>query len=327
MNGLIESIDPVILHEWHLVCYSKDLPDDSVRAVEVLNQEIVLWRSGGRVRAWQDLCLHRGTRLSLGRVSDGKLVCAYHGWRYDQGGRCVHIPAHPGQAPPAKACVRSFECRESHGLIWVSLGNPTGEPMELREWSDSDFRLIYCGPYRFEAAAPRVVENFLDVTHLSFVHDGLLGDSAHPEMPDYEVESHEHGITARNIMIYQPDPDGTGQGARVNYTYRVARPFVSFLEKRSDDRVFSLFLAVCPVSERRSESFMLIAMNHGHEVPVKDLQAFQDRIVAQDRPVVESQRPELLPLDLSEELHLRSDKTALAYRKWLRRLGLTFATS
>ncbi len=50
-------------------------------------------------------------------------------------------------------------------------------------------------------------------------------------------------------------------------------------------------------------------------------------ITWQDVPIVESQRPELLPLDLQAELHLRSDRTAIAYRKWLREPGLTFGTA
>ena len=50
-------------------------------------------------------------------------------------------------------------------------------------------------------------------------------------------------------------------------------------------------------------------------------------ITLQDVPIVESQRPELLPLDLQAELHLGSDRTAIAYRKWLRELGLTFGTA
>ena len=45
-------------------------------------------------------------------------------------------------------------------------------------------------------------------------------------------------------------------------------------------------------------------------------------IILQDVPIVESQRPELLPLDLQAELHLRSDRTAIAYRKWLRQVGI-----
>lgn len=43
------------------------------------------------------------------------------------------------------------------------------------------------------------------------------------------------------------------------------------------------------------------------------------RVLGED---IESQRPELLPLDLQAELHLRSDRTAIAYRRWLRELGV-----
>ena len=42
---------------------------------------------------------------------------------------------------------------------------------------------------------------------------------------------------------------------------------------------------------------------------------------------MESQRPEMLPLDLQSELHLRSDRTAIAYRRWLNDLGLRYGTS
>ena len=68
-------------------------------------------------------------------------------------------------------------------------------------------------------------------------------------------------------------------------------------------------------------------MNYGHDVPEVDLRSFQDKITSQDIPVVESQRPERLPLDLQAELHLRSDRIAVAYRRWLRSMGLTFGTA
>ena len=53
----------------------------------------------------------------------------------------------------------------------------------------------------------------------------------------------------------------------------------------------------------------------------------RDQIFGQDQPIVESQQPELLPLDLQAELHLRSDRMAIAYRKWLNQLGLSFGTA
>jgi hypothetical protein len=64
-----------------------------------------------------------------------------------------------------------------------------------------------------------------------------------------------------------------------------------------------------------------------YEVLDDETRSFEDAITLQDIPIVESQRPELLPLDLQAELHLHSDRTAIAYRKWLRQLGLTFGTS
>ncbi|MFL5662696.1 MAG: hypothetical protein ACJ8BW_15295 [Ktedonobacteraceae bacterium] len=59
----------------------------------------------------------------------------------------------------------------------------------------------------------------------------------------------------------------------------------------------------------------------------EQVRGFADKITWQDVPIVEFQRPELLPLDLQTELHLRSDRTAIAYHKWLRQLKLTFGTA
>ena len=57
------------------------------------------------------------------------------------------------------------------------------------------------------------------------------------------------------------------------------------------------------------------------------LREFQDKVAGQDTPIVESQRPELLPLDLQTELHLKSDRTAIAYRQWLKKIGLKYGTA
>jgi phenylpropionate dioxygenase-like ring-hydroxylating dioxygenase large terminal subunit len=51
---------------------------------------------------------------------------------------------------------------------------------------------------------------------------------------------------------------------------------------------------------------------------------FQNSIFSQDAPIVESQRPELLPLYLQAELHLRSDRLAIAYRRWLKEMTVRF---
>jgi phenylpropionate dioxygenase-like ring-hydroxylating dioxygenase large terminal subunit len=171
------------------------------------------------------------------------------------------------------------------------------------------------------------VENFLDVAHFPFVHGGLLGDEAHAEINDYEVETTSDGIVAKDVRVWQPDPDGTGRGKMVNYTYRVIRPLTAYFSKQTEEGRFAIQLNVTPVDELNCIGWMCIAVDYAGEVPDVELRSFQDKITRQDIPVVESQRPERLPLDLQAELHLRSDRIAVAYRKWLKELGVTLGTA
>ena len=158
------------------------------------------------------------------------------------------------------------------------------------------------------------------------MHQGLLGDPAHPEVSDYSAEIGPDGVTARDIAVWQPDPDGMGRGATVTYTYRVPRPLTASFVKTSAGPQFAMYFTVTPVGERESIAWMYVAMDYGDQTD-GEVRRFQDDIIAQDIPVVESQRPELLPLDLQAELHLRSDRTAIAYRRWLARLGVRAGTS
>jgi len=319
--------DPVLIDDWHPVARLEDLGDGRPLAVRLLGEDVVVWRAGETVLAWQDLCIHRGTRLSLGRVDGDTIECPYHGWTYGTDGRCIAIPAHPDQRPPAKAFVHTYRAAVQYGMVWVTLGSPALDVPPFPEWDDASYRKMVCGPYLVNASGPRIVENFLDVGHFPFVHENILGSRERPEMDDYEAEILPDGVEARSVRLYQPDPYGTGVGAVVAYTYRVPRPLTAYLAKESDGPRFSLLLMVTPHEAVQSTAWMIMAMNYGHETPEAELVAWQDTIFAQDQPILESQRPELLPLDLQAELHLRSDRTALAYRTWLGRLGLSFGTA
>ena len=318
--------DPVLINDWHAVTEVKDLDSQNPLPARLLGEDIVLWRVDGQVFAWQDLCIHRGAKLSRGKVAGECLVCPYHGWTYGADGRCTLIPAHPDQTPPAKARVKTYRAQVKYGLIWVTLGEPEHDIPTFPEWEDDGYRNLPSGPYYFDAAAPRVIENFLDVAHFPFVHAGSLGDPGHPEIGDYEAEITDEGVVSENIRVWQPNPDGTGVGGEVVYTYRVFRPLVAYFVKVKGPR-FAAMYPVCPIDELKSKGWVLMSMNYGFEQSAESIITFQDAVTGEDIPIVESQRPELLPLDLQSELHLRSDRTAIAYRKWLRQLGLTFGTA
>lgn len=318
--------DPVLLHEWLPISSVRALESQNPIAVRLLGEDLVVWKSGDEVLVWQDLCVHRGTRLSLGRVRANTLQCPYHGWTYNVSGKCIHMPAHPEQTPPEKAQVRTFQSRIAYDVVWVTLGEPASDVPAFPEWHDPTYRKVFCGPYPVQASAPRIVENFLDVAHFPFVHEGILGDAAHPEIDDYEAEITAQGVVARNVRIYQPDPYGTGKGDTVTYTYRSTRPLSAYFVKESGNLGFSILLFITPHDKTESTAYMWMAMNYGFEIPEPELVAYQNKIFSQDAPILRSQRPELLPLDLQAELHLKSDRTAIAYRKWLQVMGLTFGT-
>lgn len=318
--------DPVLINDWHVVAHVSDIEEGKPLAVRLLEEDIVLWRVGNNIHAWRDICLHRGTKLSLGKIENCTIICPYHGWTYNEDGQCVRFPAHPLQTPPSTAHAIVYQVREKYDWIWVTLGNPKHDVPAFPQWDDATFRKVHCGPYTMNANGPRVVENFLDVTHFPFVHQGLLGDPEHAELSDYTTETTEAGVTAKDISVWQPDPDGTGQGARVSYTYTVMRPLTASFIKSSGGPRFAMYFTVTPVAERHSIAWTYVAMDYG-DTSDEDVRTFEDAITYQDIPIVESQRPELLPLDLQAELHLRSDRTAIAYRKWLRELGLSFGTA
>ena len=319
--------DAALTDDWHPVATAAELARRRVLPARLLGEDIVVWQDGDSPRAWRDLCVHRGTRLSLGRVEAGTLRCPYHGWVYDGGGRCVKVPAQPDSPPPAKARVQTYRATVACGFVWVSLGEPHRPPPAFPEWDDPEFRKLLCGPYPVEASGPRIIENFLDVAHFAYVHEDILGTPERPEIEDYRAVITEDGVEATGVRVYQPDPYGTGQGDHVSYTYRTPRPLTAYLHKESTGPRFSILLAVTPHDPARSTAWMWMAMNYGHELPAEDLIAWQDRIFAQDRPILESQRPDLLPLDLAAEMNVRADRTAVTYRRWLRQLGLGFGTA
>ena len=166
---------------WHPVAYGDSLSAAEPLGVTLLDEPIVLWRARDtRPVAMKNVCCHRGTALSLGSLDAEGLVCAYHGWRYDQTGACVHIPQAENQAIPRRARVPTYRCQERYGLIWVALREPAYEVPDVPEFEDGSWKIVNTGPFTWEADASRQVENFTDFGHFPWVHPGLLGDIERP---------------------------------------------------------------------------------------------------------------------------------------------------
>jgi phenylpropionate dioxygenase-like ring-hydroxylating dioxygenase large terminal subunit len=333
---------------WHPVIASHQVRDAPV-ACSLLGQALVLWREQGhdehRVRAWADRCPHRGARLSLGRVLIGlhgtRLECPYHGWQFGGAGRCQHVPAAPDFVPPASHCATRFEARELHGLVWVRLQAPAqplapglADPPVFAPGNDPAWRNVVCGPYDLNTSAPRLVENFLDLSHFGFVHEGWLGERGHAQVQTGAVEEGEGatGLVVRDARAWQPRAyAGADEGAWIAYRYDVPHPFAAILRKDAtagDPVSNAIALFIRPDGDELCTAWFVMA-TQGDTSTDQELIAFQDAVFAQDRPVVESQSPRALPVGRTApvtEVHGPADRVSSAYRRYLNRLGITLGT-
>ena len=317
-------MNKLLLKDWYVICRKDEIEENKILLKYVFDQEIIIWKKKERIMAWENLCIHRGSRLSLGSINNGILKCAYHGWEYNQDAQCVKIPSQPDIKIPKKACVKSYKVIEKMNMVWINLSKETNDFVNIKEFNESNFNHVASGPYIMNASAPRAIENFLDVAHFPFVHENHLGVKDKPMIDDYDVVSSNKGIHASNVKIFQPNPDGTNKSGEVIYDYHVHSPFVASLGKDvSKKERFVLVFYVTPISETKSMIYTLTLMNFG-KLDDKIVRDYQDFITAQDVPIVESQRPELLPMDLQEELSIRSDKISIAYRRYLKKMNISF---
>ncbi|WP_077702877.1 aromatic ring-hydroxylating oxygenase subunit alpha [Virgibacillus dokdonensis] len=315
--------------EWHPVLKETELHEDP-KQVHILGERVVLFRNQKGVHAFKDLCIHRGAALSLGKVKNGNIVCPYHAWEYNDEGICVKIPALPCErAIPQKAKATVYHCQVYAGLIWVNLSEQPLPLLNYLEYSREGYRTAICGPYKVSANAPRVIENFLDISHLMFVHGGLLGDEDHAEVQNYDVTFVDGRFITSEIPIYQPNPDGRSVGGYTDYVYEILNPttarFTKSVEGSSEE--FIVLITVVQEADEQTKVFMLLTRNYDLDKPDEPFVEFQDLIFKQDLDVVESQKPELLPLDLQAEMHLKCDALTIAYRRWLDELGIETGTT
>jgi vanillate O-demethylase monooxygenase subunit len=316
---------------WHPVAYSDALGDGPAHA-GLLGEHLALWRdSAGTAHAVSDLCIHRGTALSLGRVEGDQIVCPYHGWRYATDGRCVAIPqlADPARVP-AKARVARYACRERYGMVWVALEEPRWPLPEVPELEQPGWHSITCGPYEWMSDSSRQVENFTDFGHFPWVHPGLLGDPERPVVPRHTVETREHVLHYQVVRPEAPNSDdfpvfanAETEAPERRSRYELHLPYTIVLRLGwGGEEGMIYFFASQPISAERCRGFLTIGRNYNLEQPDETLRAFEDTIFNQDQRIVESQRPERVPFDLADELHLTFDAVAVAYRRAMRDQGL-----
>jgi len=142
--------------------------------IRLLGEDIVLFRSSGKVFALENRCAHRGTPLSCGKIRfPGTITCSYHGWTYNGDGVCVAVLTEGTESKvPGKARVRTYPVEERFGTFWVFVGEMEAPPIEteIPEELSMGNQLVFHLVLLWQANWRLAMENVTDPSHAPLLH-------------------------------------------------------------------------------------------------------------------------------------------------------------
>jgi nitrite reductase/ring-hydroxylating ferredoxin subunit len=172
---------------WFIVSESRRLAPAELRAFHVFGTDVVLYRGeDGAPHMVEAYCAHLGAHLGVGgRVEGACIRCPFHGWRYDETGRCNEIPYGNVDRIPTQARIRSFPCVERNEMIWAwhhgEEGAPFYEVPDVPELSDPEWSTYEIVEFDVATCCQEMAENNVDFAHFMYVHgtDAIPDDEFH----------------------------------------------------------------------------------------------------------------------------------------------------
>ena len=231
---------------WFPIVATLEMEKDPTKAVRLLGEDLVLYKDrSGTFGLIQESCPHRRVNLLYGIPEEQGLRCPYHGWRFDETGRCLEMPAEaPDSTFKDRVTALTYPVQELGGLIFAYMG-PEPVPL-LPRWDlfvrDDFVRDIYLTDLPCNWL--QCMENSMDPVHTEWLHSywtfyQMEGEGKEvPKTPDgrYATFRHvrigfdvfEHGIIKRRLMEGQSEDHDdwkTGHPVIFPYTLRNGNGF------------------------------------------------------------------------------------------------------
>ncbi|MEM6377119.1 MAG: aromatic ring-hydroxylating dioxygenase subunit alpha [Bacteroidota bacterium] len=199
-------------NSWQFAGFVEDVkdPGDYI-TVQCGHQNLVIVKGRDqRLRAFHNLCRHRGTQLlrAVGKKQKA-LTCPYHDWTYDLNGQLISVPEKEQEFPDLeldKICLHKASVDIWRGMLWVhpKQDAPTitqwfggceeylgpHDPNRLVEYSDTYVEKIINANWKI------VAENYIDVYHLAHLHSNTL------QM--YDHAKAQFGFVGDHYLFWEP---------------------------------------------------------------------------------------------------------------------------
>jgi len=211
---------------WMPIAGVSEFENESVKPVRLMGEDLTLYKDmSGTFGLVDRHCPHRGADMSYGFVEQCGLRCNYHGWLFDQDGRCIEQPyedvAHPEARFREKVRIKAYPVQAQAGLIWAFLG-PLPAPLvpnwEPFTWKNGFVQIVFadvpCNWFQCQ-------ENSVDPLHFEWMHMNWsvrLADKGGPYSPRHlklAFDEFDYGIVYRRIREGMSEEDPLWKVGRV----------------------------------------------------------------------------------------------------------------
>lgn len=220
---LADECEHIFSKVWLLAGRVERIPnpgDFFVKRVECLDKSAIIVRGrDGVIRAFYDVCRHRGTNVSNGDHGNCKFfTCRFHGWVYDTEGKIKHIPDESQfhTLDKSKLNLDAIHCEVWNGFIFINFAEKPKEALRqqlspLAEKLD-EFpaeQMVEVGHWgaTLKANWKLFLDAFQEGYHVDTVHAGTIGvyftGARNPTCRPYHLELYEKNRAAS--FSYNPD--------------------------------------------------------------------------------------------------------------------------
>jgi len=294
-NELIGRVGPgtpmgnMMRRYWHPVCTSAQLarPDGPPLRVRLLGEDYVAFRdSEGKVGLLEELCMHRGASLALGRVEEGGIRCLYHGWKFSVAGAVLETPNNSDAKYRARMKAPAFPVHEEGGIVWAYVGPHELQP-EFSRYAFMEADAAHRVVLRINVACNylQLVEGGEDSSHVGVLHTNM----ARPGWKDDEFEPNPDVVNPAALSSNDLEPALKMEETAFGFQYVALRKVGKAGVKNA--RVVPFIVPYGRVIPAPAFLFTVL------EVPEDDTHTSTYIVVHGQAPVTEEQIVELLGLD------------------------------